>query len=81
VVSTRAIEHFAARLKTGMAIILPQARHEILNETDEVRARFWAAFDAFVPGELEITTPHAQERTPRSGVEQLERGGMDAPVA
>jgi lysophospholipase len=73
VVSTRAIEHFAARLKTGMAIILPEARHEILNETDEVRARFWAAFDAFVPGEL--------ERAAASGVEQRQRGGMDAPVA
>jgi lysophospholipase len=27
---------------------LPQARHEILQETDELRLRFWAAFDAYL---------------------------------
>lgn len=51
VVSTPAIEHFAARLKTGSALVLPTARHEILMETDAIRAQFWAAFDAFIPGE------------------------------
>jgi lysophospholipase len=73
VVSTTVTERFAARLKTGMALILPRARHEILNEIDPIRAAFWAAFDAFVPGELTARTP--------SAVQQGERGVMDAPVA
>ncbi len=51
VVSTPATERFAARLKAGRALIIPTARHEILMERDEIRAQFWAAFDAFVPGE------------------------------
>lgn len=50
VVDTRAIEAFAARLKVGRMILLEGARHEILLETDAVRARFWAGFDAFIPG-------------------------------
>ncbi len=53
VVSTPATERFAARLKAGRALIIPAARHEILMETDAIRAQFWAAFDAFVPGEME----------------------------
>ncbi|MBX9740471.1 MAG: alpha/beta hydrolase [Beijerinckiaceae bacterium] len=52
IVSTSAIERFSARLKAGRMVCLGKARHEILLETDEVRAQFWAAFDAFVPGTL-----------------------------
>jgi lysophospholipase len=52
IVCARTVEQFAARLKTGLALNLPEARHEILNETDAVRAAFWAAFDAFIPGEF-----------------------------
>jgi lysophospholipase len=48
IVSTRAIEEFALRLKVGTHLLLPQAHHEILQETDEVRQRFWAAFDAYL---------------------------------
>jgi lysophospholipase len=48
VVSTHAIEEFALRLKVGTHVLLPQARHEILQETDELRLRFWAAFDAYL---------------------------------
>lgn len=51
IVSTPAVERFASRLKTGSALVIPKARHEILMENDAIRARFWAAFDAFVPGE------------------------------
>ncbi|HET6379223.1 MAG TPA: alpha/beta hydrolase [Methylocella sp.] len=50
-VDTAAAEEFARRLKTGTCITLEQARHEILMERDAVRAQFWAAFDAFIPGE------------------------------
>jgi lysophospholipase len=47
-VSTTHIEEFGVRLKVGTHVLLPQARHEILQETDEVRQRFWAAFDAYL---------------------------------
>lgn len=48
IVSTRAIEEFGVRLKIGTHILLPGARHEILHETDAIRQRFWAAFDAYL---------------------------------
>jgi lysophospholipase len=48
VVSTQAIEDFAADLKVGSDILMPGSRHEILQETDAVRQRFWAAFDAYM---------------------------------
>jgi len=50
IVSTKAIEQFAIRLRAGAHLIIPGARHEILMEQDRFRAQFWAAFDAFVPG-------------------------------
>ena len=50
VVDTRATARFAARLKAGRLIEIPGSRHEILVEQDVFRDRFWAAFDAFVPG-------------------------------
>ena len=48
IVSTQAIEEFALRLKVGTHVLIPQARHEILQETDAVRKDFWAAFDAYM---------------------------------
>ncbi len=50
-VSTGAIERYARKLKVADCLVLPGARHEILMERDEIRARFWAAFDGFLPGE------------------------------
>jgi alpha-beta hydrolase superfamily lysophospholipase len=37
--------------KGGKCIILGCAKHEILMEADPMRELFWAAFDAFLPGE------------------------------
>jgi lysophospholipase len=51
VVPLHAVERFATRLKVGCLIVIPDAEHEILMERDHVRAQFWAAFDAFIPGE------------------------------
>lgn len=48
IVLPRAIEDFATRLKVGREVMLATSRHEILQETDEIRARFWAAFDAYL---------------------------------
>ncbi|MEG6507534.1 alpha/beta hydrolase [Methyloligella sp. 2.7D] len=50
IVSNKAIERLAERLKIGDKIVLPGARHEILQEKDSIRQEFWAAFDAFIPG-------------------------------
>ncbi|MGD9784464.1 MAG: alpha/beta fold hydrolase [Hyphomicrobiaceae bacterium] len=48
IVSTRAIEELGVRLKLGSHLLLPGSLHEILQETDQIRQRFWAAFDAYV---------------------------------
>jgi lysophospholipase len=48
IVSTAAIRDFANRLPHGTYIELADAEHEILMENDSIRARFWAALDAFV---------------------------------
>jgi lysophospholipase len=51
VVSTPATARFANSLKAGRMILLPNARHEVLQERDAIREQFWAAFDAFIPGQ------------------------------
>jgi lysophospholipase len=56
VVSSQAIEDFAVDLKSGGHILMPNSRHEILQETDAVRQRFWAAFDAY----MGIATPSSE---------------------
>lgn len=56
-VSTPAIERFAQRLDIATLITIPGARHEVMMERDELRALFWAAFDAFIPGHLGKTDP------------------------
>ena len=48
VVSATHIEELGLRLKVGSHVLIPQARHEILQETDDVRKDFWAAFDAYL---------------------------------
>ena len=50
VVSTPAIENFGHSLLAGRHLILAGAKHEILQELEQYRLQFWAAFDAFVPG-------------------------------
>jgi lysophospholipase len=48
IVKTAAEKTFARRLPKGSYVEIEDAEHEILMENDSVRARFWAAFDAFV---------------------------------
>lgn len=48
IVSTQAIEDFAVELKIGGMILMPGSKHEILQENDAIRQRFWAAFDAYM---------------------------------
>lgn len=53
IVSTRAIEDFGVELKIGGVILMPGSRHEILQENDSIRQRFWAAFDAYMSVSLQ----------------------------
>ena len=48
IVDTAAVRAFASRLQHGTYLEIGDAQHEILMENDAIRARFWAAFDAFV---------------------------------
>lgn len=50
VVSTRAIERYARRLRSASLVTIDGAKHEILQESDFYREQFFAAFDAFIPG-------------------------------
>jgi lysophospholipase len=48
VVSARAQRAVCARMPNCRLIVIGQARHEILMETDRIRSEFWTIFDAFV---------------------------------
>jgi lysophospholipase len=56
VVSSRAIENYARRLRVGSLVTIDGARHEILQEADLYREQLLAAFDAFVPGSDALVT-------------------------
>ena len=51
VVSTPRLEWFGERLMAGRTLVVHGARHELMMEADLHREQFWAAFDAFIPGE------------------------------
>lgn len=48
IVSSRAIETFASRLKIGAHVTIPQSQHEIMQENDTIRQHFWSVFDAYL---------------------------------
>ncbi|MBI1383503.1 MAG: alpha/beta fold hydrolase [Rhizobiales bacterium] len=48
VVDSRAIEQIAVRIKMATYVLIPGARHEVLQEAEDIRRQFWAAFDAYV---------------------------------
>ncbi len=50
IVCTPTIEHLGTRLIAGAHIVIPGARHELLQERDLFREPLLAAFDAFIPG-------------------------------
>ena len=53
IVSTEAIQKFAARARMCRLTDIPGARHEIMQERQIFREEFWAAFDRFIPGTKE----------------------------
>jgi lysophospholipase len=48
VVDNQATRDLARRLSNFSTVTIPEAKHEILQERDHVRAQFWAVFDTFV---------------------------------
>lgn len=50
VCSSEAIARFARGLRNGRLVTVTGARHEVLMETDAMRAEFWDAFDRFTAG-------------------------------
>jgi lysophospholipase len=51
IVSNDAIAALARRLRNVVEFVIADAGHEVLLESDAIRAKFWAAFDAFVAGD------------------------------
>ena len=51
IVSTAAIEDAGRRMRAGSTIAVSGARHELMQEADIYRDQFFAAFDAFIPGQ------------------------------
>jgi lysophospholipase len=51
VVSTPMIEDFVSRSKAAAYLEIAGAAHELMMERDVYRDQFWAAFDAFIPGQ------------------------------
>ena len=47
IVSPEAIRSICSRLPDGNLVLIKNARHEILKETDEIQKSFWCAFDQF----------------------------------
>ena len=54
VVSSPAAEAYAEKLRATHTVTIPGALHEVMQERNDLRDRFWAAFDAFVPGSEEV---------------------------
>ena len=53
IVRIEAIREFVKHLPNVRYVEIAEARHEILMENDQIRARFWSEFDAFVDANLE----------------------------
>jgi lysophospholipase len=63
VVNQPAIRRFARRVPGVALVDIAESLHEILGERDEIRAQFFAAFDAFVLGaETRFTRPSQSYR-------------------
>jgi lysophospholipase len=52
IVTRKAQETISSQLPDSRLMVIPEARHEILKESDAVRAVFWDAFDRFVDMEI-----------------------------
>lgn len=55
--SPQAVAELARRVRRSAAVEILGARHEVMMETDALRSQFFAAFDAFLPGEVKTASP------------------------
>ena len=55
IAGTKAAEYFASTARAVHAVPIPGARHELMMERKILREEFWAAFDAFIPGQNTLT--------------------------
>jgi lysophospholipase len=53
VVDNEAAEHLGRRLRSGSCLIIPGAKHELLQERNKIREQLLAAFYAFIPGNVD----------------------------
>ncbi|WP_417667715.1 alpha/beta hydrolase [Roseibium sp.] len=53
IVSTKATEELVSRMKAAGFLEIAGGEHELLMERDHIRDQFWAAFDAFIPGQAD----------------------------
>jgi lysophospholipase len=51
-VINQATRDFVKRLPNATHVEIEDAEHEILQEKDTIRARFWSEFDAFINARL-----------------------------
>jgi lysophospholipase len=47
-----ALDYAASHVRDGTFVLIKGSHHEVLIETDEVRAQFWAAFDDFIASRM-----------------------------
>lgn len=73
VVSNRAIEAFVTRTRSTDLLVVPGALHELLQERDRYREQVWAAFDAFIPGSIELPRPAPTPTEPAPSVTEREQ--------
>lgn len=74
IVDTAATERFSIYLKSGRCLTIPNARHQIMMDRPSIIAQFWAAFDAFIPGEA--LRPARPETPPPSRSRKRSKVGL-----
>ncbi|MDY8108447.1 alpha/beta hydrolase [Fulvimarina sp. 2208YS6-2-32] len=81
VVSTRAAERLAWRMRSGSSLTLPDARHELLQEKDRYREPFLDALETFFgPAMGEVTAETGIDQAPKAPTQDGIAPGMIAPA-
>lgn len=71
VVDSPRAERLAWRMRSGHVLSIPHARHELLQERDEIREQFLAAFEGFVASVTPIAPPAGSEEAVLRDLETL----------
>jgi lysophospholipase len=77
-----AAEALSLRLRGCRAVWVPEGEHEMMFDTAAVQERFWAAFDAFVPGTpVSDLQPAAEQDPAAEEPANTEDAGAESAVA